>query len=107
MNPTLRDSRGRARWWSIATLVVYFMVLGPLALAHGLLFVLLGAVAVAAASWALGFAFDRLRAVRQHQRECDERYERAARGAHDGLWEWELASGRTYYSARWCEMLGL
>ncbi len=44
-------------------------------------------------------AEDRLRA-------SEERYALAARGANDGLWDWDLTSGRLYYSARWKQIVG-
>ena len=39
-------------------------------------------------------------------RESEERYALAARGANDGLWDWDLESGRIYFSTRWKAMLG-
>ena len=45
----------------------------------------------------------------QHGRllELRERFSLAIRGSRDGMWEWDLARGRVYYSHRWCELLGL
>jgi diguanylate cyclase (GGDEF)-like protein/PAS domain S-box-containing protein len=40
-------------------------------------------------------------------RRSEERYALAARGAQDGLWDWDLATGALFYSERWKEILGL
>lgn len=44
-------------------------------------------------------AEDRLRA-------SEERYALAARGANDGLWDWDMADGHLHLSARWKSIVG-
>jgi PAS domain S-box-containing protein len=39
-------------------------------------------------------------------RESEQRYALAVRGANDGMWEWELATGNAHYSPRWKSILG-
>ncbi len=39
-------------------------------------------------------------------RESELRYALAARGANDGLWDWDLRSGHFYFSSRWKSLMG-
>lgn len=39
-------------------------------------------------------------------RESEQRYALAARGADDGLWDWDVSANTVYYSPRWKQMLG-
>ena len=46
------------------------------------------------------------RSARQQLADSEARYALAAKGANDGLWDWNRENGRVYLSRRWKEMLG-
>lgn len=49
----------------------------------------------------------RRRAAELSLRHSEERYALSARGANDGLWDWDLMNDRFYTSPRWHEIVGL
>jgi diguanylate cyclase (GGDEF)-like protein/PAS domain S-box-containing protein len=44
--------------------------------------------------------------ITEKLRQSEERYALAAQGASDGLWDWDLVSGKLYLSPRWKHTLG-
>lgn len=42
----------------------------------------------------------------QTLRQNEERYALAARGAGDGLWDWDLSSNKLHLSESWCDLMG-
>ncbi|MDX2016994.1 MAG: ATP-binding protein [Planctomycetota bacterium] len=68
-------------------------------------------VMLAAFVWALVRtrlrALDLARSMTEDLRRTQDQLDRAVRGSSDGLWDWDMLSGRVYFSTRYCEMLGL
>ena len=55
---------------------------------------------------ALAATHERLIAEVEQRKRTEYRYTLAAQGANDGLWDWDVETGRVYYSPRWKAMLG-
>ncbi|SNT37724.1 PAS domain S-box-containing protein/diguanylate cyclase (GGDEF) domain-containing protein [Granulicella rosea] len=47
------------------------------------------------------------RAIRMELQRIEARYRLATLAAVDGIWDWDHATGQTYFSARWQEIVGL
>jgi len=44
--------------------------------------------------------------VQEELRRSEERFALAARGANDGLWDWDMREGAIFFSERWNELIG-
>ena len=51
---------------------------------------------------------ERLRKIRAEAAEAEqgERLRLALEGSDDGFWDWDLVTGKVYFSQRWAEMIG-
>jgi diguanylate cyclase (GGDEF)-like protein/PAS domain S-box-containing protein len=65
-----------------------------------------GSFALLAMGVGVGMLRDRTEREVRRQKALEARYERAACGASDVLWEWELETGSAYFSAQWAELIG-
>jgi diguanylate cyclase (GGDEF)-like protein/PAS domain S-box-containing protein len=52
------------------------------------------------------YRFVAIEKITEKLRQSEERYALAAQGASDGLWDWDLISGKLYLSPRWKHILG-
>ncbi len=49
----------------------------------------------------------RLGAATKDLQRSEARFHLAARGANDGLWDWDMSSGDAWFSPRWAQILGI
>jgi diguanylate cyclase (GGDEF)-like protein/PAS domain S-box-containing protein len=54
----------------------------------------------------LNTAYQTEMALLEEVRVSEERYALAAEASHDALWDWDIASGRVFYSSNWKALLG-
>ena len=54
----------------------------------------------------LTISSEEMQGVYEQLRQSEMRYALAAKGANDGLWDWDLAKNEIYFSPRWMEIIG-
>jgi diguanylate cyclase (GGDEF)-like protein/PAS domain S-box-containing protein len=62
---------------------------------------------VGAINLRLSIQIEQLEQMKEALESSEKRYALAARGANDGLWDWDLGQGTVYYSDRWRNIVGL
>jgi diguanylate cyclase (GGDEF)-like protein/PAS domain S-box-containing protein len=91
-------------WWGIGQLALF-----PAGIRLGFVYPMIAILANFIAMTVLRIVREeqQRRAAEKSLRISEERYALAARGANDGLWDWDLLNSRFYTSPRWHQMLGI
>jgi diguanylate cyclase (GGDEF)-like protein/PAS domain S-box-containing protein len=106
MDAIWADARRGWRWFLGACFAAYVCLSLLFGDEQPLWAIVLVTVVNAGVFAAFALLLERMRRALREQHACEQRYERAARGASDGLIEWQIDQGTMYFSDRFGEMLG-